>query len=348
MGKTKDKVIEIKRAPTDPIDILKEPETEDDKNDPTWLRLIKRIHRSKAMRVFVTAAIFVNFFSSAAEATSYVKSNEIAQKNLYSLGLFLQGIFSIELLLNIRANWWKDFWNDGWNRFDLVVVGAIWPIMFAGNRSTIAIARLLRSFRLVGSVDSLNQLLSAIIFAIPKEAGLLVMLIMINWTYAILGTEFYRESNPDYFGNISTTSFTLYQVMTLAGWAAVYLDVQNNNRFAWLYFVSYILITTYIFTSVFAALYCEAMDKLGSSTEGLPSTKRVLAESERRFHRLIRALRKKVEQVKRMETRVHRLEMAQRGEAIDPNQASAPRPRWTRVKEKQMRPFYLPPEQQGS
>ena len=73
--------------------------------------------------------------------------------------------------------------------------------------------------------------------------------------YAIIGMDSYGATAPEYFGSLSRSLFTLFQVMSLESWAsAVARPIMSVHPLAWLYFVSYILIASYILLSLVAGV----------------------------------------------------------------------------------------------
>ena len=39
-----------------------------------------------------------------------------------NIDLAFNYIFLVELMVNMAAHWWREFWADGWNCFDFLVV----------------------------------------------------------------------------------------------------------------------------------------------------------------------------------------------------------------------------------
>ena len=80
-------------------------------------------------------------------------------------------IFLIELILNLYGSWWRPFLRSGWNYLDtIVVVVGITSLARVplGPLAQIKIIRAFRILRLFKRVDSLNQILIALVRSIPR------------------------------------------------------------------------------------------------------------------------------------------------------------------------------------
>ena len=88
---------------------------------------------------------------------------------------------------------------------------------------------------------------------------LLQVLGIIMGIWSILGVEFFATYNAEYFGTFARAMFTMWQVMTLEGWAekADVLVYENDLPWAAFFFVSYIFIASIIMTNVVVAILLE-------------------------------------------------------------------------------------------
>ena len=76
----------------------------------------------------------------------------------------------------------------------------------------------LRTFRLLHSVGifykdtAIETTLQGVAKAIPSVFIVLLILMLIVGTYAIMGVEAFRDVDPELFGDLSNSTFTLFQV----------------------------------------------------------------------------------------------------------------------------------------
>lgn len=152
------------------------------------------------------------------------------------------------------------FFSDGWNRFDFIVVGiALLPA--AGPLSVLRALRVFRLMRMVSVFPSMRRVISGMFGAIPGMGSVAGVLLVIFYIAAIMATGFFREIDHDKFGNLSSTFFTLFQLMTLEGWPDIARSVMEQMPYAWLFFVPFILLTTFTTLNLMFGIVVNAMEE---------------------------------------------------------------------------------------
>jgi voltage-gated sodium channel len=80
--------------------------------------------------------------------------------------------------------------------------------------------------------------------------------------FAVIGTHLYGDKFPEWFGDLSKTMFTLFQIMTLESWSmGIVRPIMDEFPLAWIFFVSYIICTTFTMLNLFIAVIVNAMHK---------------------------------------------------------------------------------------
>lgn len=159
-------------------------------------------------------------------------------------------VFIFEML--VRISWGrKDFWvgkDKRWNIFDFIITAiSSVSIIYANNSLiTLRIFREFRVLRIFSRFKNLRTILDAMIDSFSKIAWTGVLFFVFYYVYAIIGVNFFCKEYPDYFGNIRIAIFTLFQIMTLDDWNQITKDVLEIYPLAWMYFISFILIVSYI------------------------------------------------------------------------------------------------------
>ncbi|WP_260115554.1 ion transporter [Vibrio sp. SS-MA-C1-2] len=120
---------------------------------------------------------------------------------IYWLDQFILFFFLIEIIIKFFSYQNKiDFFKSGWNWFDtIIVIGSLIPTGGQG----ILIARLLRVFRvlrLVSAIPQLKLLINALFKAIPKMGYIAVLMFIIFYIYAVIGSLFFSDINPVLWG----------------------------------------------------------------------------------------------------------------------------------------------------
>ena len=90
-----------------------------------------------------------------------------------------------------------------------------------------------------------------------------MLLIVIYYIYAIIGVTQFGTAFPEWFGNIPKAMYTLFQVMTLESWSmGISRPVMAEFSFAWLYFVSFVLVTAFVMMNVVVGIVVSAISEV--------------------------------------------------------------------------------------
>jgi len=82
---------------------------------------------------------------------------------------------------------------------------------------------------------------------------------LIFYVSAVVATGLFGEKFPQWFGNLGETGYTLFQVMTLESWSmGIARPVLEAYPFAWVFFVVFILVTTFTMLNLFIAVIVNA------------------------------------------------------------------------------------------
>jgi voltage-gated sodium channel len=167
-------------------------------------------------------------------------------------------IFVGELALRLYAHRWR-FFTDPWSVFDfLVVVISIVPA--SGGLSVLRALRILRAMRLISAVPGMKKVVGGLLSAMPGMASIVLLLGLVLYVGAVLATELYGVTAPQHFGDLGDSLFTLFQVMTGEAWPDIAREVMPDHPSAWIFFVSFILISTFVVLNLFTAVVVSAME----------------------------------------------------------------------------------------
>jgi voltage-gated sodium channel len=153
------------------------------------------------------------------------------------------------------------FFRDGWNIFDLIVVGiALAPATEAF--SVLRALRVLRLLRLITVVPTLRRVVGGLIAALPGMGSILVLIGLIYYVCAVMAVNLYGEEFPQLFGTLGASLFTLFTIMTLEGWVdGVVRPIMEKHPYAWLFFVPFIIGTTFTVLNLFIGIIVNAMQE---------------------------------------------------------------------------------------
>ena len=101
--------------------------------------------------------------------------------------------------------------------------------------------------------------------------GSIVLLIMLlYYVFAVIAVKLYGPEFPELFGTLGKSFFTLFTVMTLEGWVdGVVKPIMEKFPRAWLFFVIFIVVTTFMVLNLFIGVVVNAMQKEHEKAEKL-------------------------------------------------------------------------------
>ncbi|MBB5078872.1 ion transporter [Nonomuraea endophytica] len=168
-------------------------------------------------------------------------------------------VFVAELLAKLYVERSR-FFRDPWNVFDALIVGvALAPA--SGNLSVLRALRILRALRLISAVPSLRRVVSALLRAMPGMSSIVVLLALVLYVAAVMSTKLYGATAPGYFGDLQTSLFTLFQTMTGEAWPDIAREVMAVHPGAWVFFVVFILLCSFVVLNLFMAVVVSAMEE---------------------------------------------------------------------------------------
>jgi voltage-gated sodium channel len=170
-------------------------------------------------------------------------------------------LFTVEIFVRLfAAGSPKRFFRDPWNVFDTIVVGVCW-LPFGG--SYISVARLLRVLRVLRAATlfpQLRRLVATLLRSIPAMGHIGLLLGILLYGYAVIGTFLFRETVPQFFPTLHRSALTLFQVVTLEGWNEILFATLEHHPYSWIFFVSFIFLGTFITFNLFVGVIVDNMD----------------------------------------------------------------------------------------
>jgi voltage-gated sodium channel len=165
-------------------------------------------------------------------------------------------VFIIEAALKISAvaPQFRRYFGDGWNLFDFSVV-VLSLIPATGEFALVArLIRVLRVLRLVSAMPQLRLIVATLVRSIPSMGHVLMLLAIIFYIYAVTGFHLFHEHDAEHWGSLGAALLTLFQIVTLEGWVEVMETVLESQPWSWIYFVSFVLIGTFVVLNLFIAV----------------------------------------------------------------------------------------------
>lgn len=207
-------------------------------------------------------------------------------------------VFVLELLLRFYGYGWK-FFRDPWSIFDVLVIG-IALVPAAGPLSVLRTLRVLRVLRLVSAVPSMRRVVSGLLAAVPGMASVASLLALVIFVAGVMATKLFGGIAPSYFGDLGTSLFTLFQIMTGEAWPDVAHEVMAEAPLAWVFFVVYILVSSFAVLNLFIAVVVSGMEDSVTSdlAEAEERNAAAQARSDAQILEEVRALRAEIAELR--------------------------------------------------
>jgi voltage-gated sodium channel len=168
--------------------------------------------------------------------------------------------YVIEIFFKIYA-FRRDYFKDPWHIFDIIVVSVTF-VPATGPFNIIRGLRILRLFRIVENFPRLRSIVRSLLISIPGMIGVVTLIFIILYIYGVMGTMFFGEKFPEFYGSLGKTLYSLFQAMTLESWSSqLARPVIAVYPWAWMYFVSFIAISALAVLNLIVGLLVSAIQE---------------------------------------------------------------------------------------
>ena len=265
-------------------------------NLETTRNSLKLFFESAFFQYFIVIIITINSVLIGAETSEVVMNSIGSYIDFFDLLILV--LFTLEIILKIFV-YRSRFFRSSWNLFDFAIV-AISIIPAAGSFSVFRALRIIRTLRLLKSIPKLRLIIESLLKSIPSIGWISVLLAIVYYTFAVIGVNIFGEAYPKYFGDLSASFFTLFQIMTLESWSsAIARPIMDGVPFAAIYFISFILIATYTTLNIFIAIVVNTMNEV--SLKDLQAEeehiKDFVREENSKLHNQLVSMEKKIERL---------------------------------------------------
>jgi voltage-gated sodium channel len=219
----------------------------------TWLRTI--VDDPRTERVVMTL-ILINAVILGLETSRPI----MAQYGtlLATLDHIILAVFVIEITARILVHRLA-FFRDPWSIFDFIVV-AIALVPSTETFTVLRALRILRVLRLITVVPTLKRVVAGLIASLPGMGSIVLLIALIYYVFGVMANRMFGDDNPNLFGTLGDALWTLFTVMTLEGWTNdVAKPVMEKHPHAWVFFVCFIVVTTFMVLNLFIGVVVNAM-----------------------------------------------------------------------------------------
>lgn len=223
----------------------------------------RRLEKLKDNRLFEFTVVAIIILSALLIGAKTYDIDPLWLSLLEGLDVAVTFFFVIEISIRFLAEENKrEFFKKGWNIFDTVIVAvSLIPI----NDSEMAVlGRLIRIFRvlrMVSIIPELRMLLNSLVKALPQLGYVLMLMFIIFYIYAAVGSTLFAEINPTLWGDITISLLTLFRVMTFEDWTDVMYETMDVYPLSWAYYLSFIFFTAFAFLNMVIGIVVNVMEE---------------------------------------------------------------------------------------
>ena len=260
-------------------------------NNGLQARVAAWIENSR-VQTAVTVLIIINAVILGLETDADVM--ERYGRILLGLDQIILTVFVVEILLRLFA-YRLAFFKDAWSLFDFAVV-AIALVPASGPFAVLRALRVLRVLRILTIVPSMRRVVGALLNSIPGLTSIAAVLMLIYYVFAVIATNLFGETFPHWFGTLGESLYSLFQIMTLESWSmGIVRPLMEVHPFAWIFFITFILIATFTMLNLFIAIIVNAMNTFQEQDDAEKTEK---SESELQLQ--VTALREEILELKQL------------------------------------------------
>lgn len=224
-------------------------------NSP-WKNRIEDFMENPWIQNFLVFLILLNAVILGLETDADIMGSMGPQLILIDHAILWVFIAEIVVLITARG---LGYFKDPWCVFDFIVVG-IALIPASGSLSVLRALRVLRVLRLINKIESMRKVVGGLLGSLPGLGSVFGLILIIFYVAAVIATNIFRHDFPQWFGDLGSSAFTLFQIMTLEGWSQeLARPVMEVFPYAWVFFVLFILIATFIIFNLFIAVIVDSI-----------------------------------------------------------------------------------------
>ena len=225
------------------------------------VRVCARVADSSAFNIFIFAIILANAVVLGLETYDGVVRE--AGGLLGTLNEVFLGIFVVELCIRLTGfgSRPQDFFRNGWNVFDFLVIAASFTPGLRENATLLRLARLARVLRIVRLLPDLRVLTIAIGRSIPGVASLGILAVLVLFIYGMVGWTIFDDHAPEQYGTISEAMLTLFITLTLENLPDQIALGRELSEWTLVYFISYAMVAAFLIFNILIGVVINSLEE---------------------------------------------------------------------------------------
>ena len=219
-----------------------------------------KIRESKLFQYSVLIIIIFNAFTIGLNTYNL---GDFSRSLIRYLDYLISLFFVIEISIRFIGEPKKsNFFKNGWNIFDFIIVlVSLVPVDGAESAFVARLLRIVRVLRIITVVPAFRHIVESLFKSMPRVAFIALLMFIVIYIWAAIGTLIFSETDPEHWANIGIAALTLAQVATYDDWAAVMTNVIEAHPYSWIYFISFILVTSVVLLNMVIGIIVDVMSR---------------------------------------------------------------------------------------
>ena len=219
-----------------------------------------KLRNNKNFELSVICVIIISALEIGAK-TFPLSNTAVSVTSVLDTFITLFFLFEISLRFLTEENK-RHFFKSAWNVFDtLVVVISLIPINDSEMALLARLVRVFRVLRMVSVVPELRILINSLIKAMPQLGYVLLLMFIIFYIYAAIGSFLFNAINPKLWGDIAISMLTLFRVMTFEDWTDIQYETMEVYPYSWIYYMTFIFFTAFAFLNMVIGIVVNVMEE---------------------------------------------------------------------------------------
>jgi voltage-gated sodium channel len=251
----------------------------------TIQKRFESVRSNKAFELFVVGVIL---FSAIVVGVKTYDLPEGVLTLLSGLDVFITLVFLLELSIRFMGEENKrHFFKSAWNIFDtIIVVASLIPVDESDMAFVGRLLRIFRVLRMVSIIPELRILLNSLLKALPQLGYVMLLMFIIFYIYAAVGSTLFAHINPELWGDIAISLLTLFRVMTFEDWTDVMYETMEVYGLSWIYYLSFIFLTAFAFLNMVIGIVVSVIEKENAMEEAATHPEPSMSELQQEIQSL--------------------------------------------------------------
>lgn len=218
------------------------------------------LKQNKFFEMFVISVIIISALEIGAKTYDLSDTSLLVTKYL---DIFITLFFLFEITVRFFSEEKKiDFFKSGWNLFDtMVVIISLIPIDESEMALLARLVRIFRVLRMISIIPELRILINSLLAALPRLGYVVLLMFIIFYIYAAVGSFLFQDINSVLWGNIAISMLTLFRVMTFEDWTDIQYETMEVYPMSWIFYMTFIFFTAFAFLNMVIGIVVGVMDE---------------------------------------------------------------------------------------